>query len=393
MTYHLFVSGVDSRPDSASPIRCARPRRPAPAPSRSSGSATAAPARAPQRQLAVAHGRRYVRSRAAHRGHHLRHHRRHRGCVVERRLQDWFFGIYRGWLSSRSVLSRRGQSRQPAIERQRRRVSRSCFHFPTQRCLASVPGSRRALLQLRLRPGAFHRPRQRVRVPERDAPRGADCLAGRGSRQHGAALEDRVLHRSPYSAGGEHGSDLAVRSAFGPIFERHNVQLVLSAHEHVYERTRPIREGSSGSEVTYLVTGGGGAPLYPAGTAGMDRLFGVPASLCPRDGGRMHAARGCHRPRRRRFDGATLERCSSRPHHRRRQRRRGTSSSMRLSRRGLSVDCCERCLCGGRQAAAQPRCRRREDHRRAAVPGELLRFDVRRAGGRAIPPLGSRPGR
>ena len=75
------------------------------------------------------------------------------------------------------------------------------------------------------------------------------------------------FHRSPYSAGGEHGSDLAVRSAFGPLFERHGVQLAISAHEHDYERTRPIREGSTGSHVTYLVTGGGGGPLYPAGTA------------------------------------------------------------------------------------------------------------------------------
>ncbi|MEP6914281.1 MAG: Ig-like domain-containing protein, partial [Acidobacteriota bacterium] len=73
--------------------------------------------------------------------------------------------------------------------------------------------------------------------------------------------------RSPYSAGGEHGSDLEVRSSFGPLFERYGVQLVLSAHEHIYERTLPMREGSSGSPVTYIVTGGGGGPLYPAGTA------------------------------------------------------------------------------------------------------------------------------
>lgn len=74
------------------------------------------------------------------------------------------------------------------------------------------------------------------------------------------------FHRSPYSAGGEHGSDLAVRSAFGPFFERYGVQLVISAHEHDYERTIPMRQGSSGSAVTYLVTGGGGGPLYASGT-------------------------------------------------------------------------------------------------------------------------------
>jgi hypothetical protein len=70
-----------------------------------------------------------------------------------------------------------------------------------------------------------------------------------------------LFHRSPYSAGGEHGSDLAVRAAFAPIFEERGVQLVLSAHEHDYERSKPI------NGVTYVVTGGGGAPLYAAGTA------------------------------------------------------------------------------------------------------------------------------
>jgi len=76
-----------------------------------------------------------------------------------------------------------------------------------------------------------------------------------------------VFHRSPYSAGGEHGSDLTVRAAFGPVFEQYGVQLVISAHEHIYERTLPQRESATGSPVTYIVTGGGGGPLYPAGTA------------------------------------------------------------------------------------------------------------------------------
>jgi hypothetical protein len=73
-----------------------------------------------------------------------------------------------------------------------------------------------------------------------------------------------VYHRSPYSAGGEHGSDLAVRSAFAPLFEQYGVQLSISAHEHDYERSMPLRASSSGTAVTYVVSGGGGAPLYPA---------------------------------------------------------------------------------------------------------------------------------
>jgi len=78
-----------------------------------------------------------------------------------------------------------------------------------------------------------------------------------------------VYHRSAYSTGAEHGSDLAVRAAFGPLFERYGVDLALSGHDHDYERTKPMRESTSTSDhfVTYVVTGGGGAALYTVGTS------------------------------------------------------------------------------------------------------------------------------
>ncbi|MEO5898224.1 MAG: metallophosphoesterase family protein [Vicinamibacterales bacterium] len=77
-----------------------------------------------------------------------------------------------------------------------------------------------------------------------------------------------TFHRPPYSAGAHHGSDLEVRKAISPLLEKYGVQLALSGHEHAYERTVPLQEQSStGSPVTYIVTGGGGAPLYPAGVA------------------------------------------------------------------------------------------------------------------------------
>src|SRR5262249_55676847 len=40
----------------------------------------------------------------------------------------------------------------------------------------------------------------------------------------------------------------------------------LAGHEHDYERTVPIRESTTGTDkfVPYVVTGGGGAPLYPS---------------------------------------------------------------------------------------------------------------------------------
>src|SRR6185436_2948242 len=77
------------------------------------------------------------------------------------------------------------------------------------------------------------------------------------------------FHRPPYSTGAEHGSDLTIRNTFGPIFEQYGVQLVLNGHDHDYERTVPIRTSADPSlqAVTYIVTGGGGAPPYSVGTS------------------------------------------------------------------------------------------------------------------------------
>ena len=44
---------------------------------------------------------------------------------------------------------------------------------------------------------------------------------------------------------------------FLPILQRHRVTLVISGHEHHYERSRRI------AGIPYIVTGGGGAPLTP----------------------------------------------------------------------------------------------------------------------------------
>ena len=64
-----------------------------------------------------------------------------------------------------------------------------------------------------------------------------------------------AFHHPPFSCGGYLG-DLRVRRALVPLFERRDVDLVLSGHDHNYQRFR--RAG-----VTYVVHGGGGARLYP----------------------------------------------------------------------------------------------------------------------------------
>jgi 3',5'-cyclic AMP phosphodiesterase CpdA len=65
-------------------------------------------------------------------------------------------------------------------------------------------------------------------------------------------------HKPPFSSG-HHGSDPAVRDAFVPVFERNRVDLVLSGHDHNYERTGPI------NDVTYVITGGGGVGTRAVG--------------------------------------------------------------------------------------------------------------------------------
>lgn len=65
------------------------------------------------------------------------------------------------------------------------------------------------------------------------------------------------LHEPPYSTG-KHGSNINERRILCPLFEKAAVDIVFAGHNHLYERTKEIKG------VTYIVTGGGGAPLYDA---------------------------------------------------------------------------------------------------------------------------------
>jgi acid phosphatase type 7 len=66
------------------------------------------------------------------------------------------------------------------------------------------------------------------------------------------------LHRSLYSSS-RHGDDEKIREDLEPLLAHHGVDVVFSGHDHVYERTAPIKG------VTHVVSGGGGRELYPAG--------------------------------------------------------------------------------------------------------------------------------
>src|SRR5215813_6201599 len=61
-----------------------------------------------------------------------------------------------------------------------------------------------------------------------------------------------VFHHPIYSSGAEHGSDLGLRRGIEPLLTRYGVNVVLSGHDHIYERVKP-QQG-----VQYFVTGAGG---------------------------------------------------------------------------------------------------------------------------------------
>jgi len=73
----------------------------------------------------------------------------------------------------------------------------------------------------------------------------------------------------PYYTGSTHPAEggAYLKRALAPIFESTGVDVVFCGHNHLYERTAPIRDGrivEDGAGVVYVTTGAGGARRYPA---------------------------------------------------------------------------------------------------------------------------------
>jgi predicted MPP superfamily phosphohydrolase len=60
------------------------------------------------------------------------------------------------------------------------------------------------------------------------------------------------FHHPPYSSGDRHGSDQRLREVLEPLFLKYNVSVVLTGHDHFYERTKPQKG------IVYFVVGSGG---------------------------------------------------------------------------------------------------------------------------------------
>jgi hypothetical protein len=84
-----------------------------------------------------------------------------------------------------------------------------------------------------------------------------------------------VFHHPIYSDGDRHGPDVSLRVTLEPLLVRYGVDLVLSGHEHIYERIKPQKDiayfivGSSGQ----LRRGGLTRSAQTAAAFDQDRVF------------------------------------------------------------------------------------------------------------------------
>jgi hypothetical protein len=76
-----------------------------------------------------------------------------------------------------------------------------------------------------------------------------------------------VFHHPLYSSGERHGSDLKLREVLEPLFVNYNVSVVLTGHDHFYERVKPQKD------ITYFVAGSGGKLR----SGNIDRSSGITA--------------------------------------------------------------------------------------------------------------------
>jgi hypothetical protein len=179
--------------------------------------------------------------------------------------EAWVFGMYSSWMRARPFFPSIGNHDD---ETNAARPYRDVFTLPGNGASAAFPdhAERHSSFDY----GPIHFIALDTETAFANASRRAAMLAWLEADLAATTQPWRVayFHRPPYSAGPHHGSDFAVRAAFSPLFERYGVQLVLSGHEHLYERTLPWREHvAGGGFVTYVITGGGGAGLYPTGWA------------------------------------------------------------------------------------------------------------------------------
>lgn len=79
-----------------------------------------------------------------------------------------------------------------------------------------------------------------------------------------------AFHVPVFSSCPGHESSIPVRESYSPIFDKYGVDLVITGHAHIYERTGPINytlsenslQPTAENATIYFVSGGWGAPMY-----------------------------------------------------------------------------------------------------------------------------------
>ncbi|MCZ4098353.1 metallophosphoesterase family protein [Streptomyces sp. SID13666] len=102
-----------------------------------------------------------------------------------------------------------------------------------------------------------------------------DKRLGELRRQRGIDFIVVFFHHCAFSTTNSHASDGGVQEKWVPLFEKHQVDLVVNGHNHVYERTDAIRGGKVSKPVAigdtvhpekdgvvYVTAGGAGRSLY-----------------------------------------------------------------------------------------------------------------------------------
>lgn len=86
-----------------------------------------------------------------------------------------------------------------------------------------------------------------------------------------------VYFHQPFYTGSAHSAESSayVKEAYLDVFDETGVDLVLCGHNHLYERTAPMRHDkivSPGEGIIYVTTGAGGAQRYPEGETPPDYI-------------------------------------------------------------------------------------------------------------------------
>jgi hypothetical protein len=86
----------------------------------------------------------------------------------------------------------------------------------------------------------------------------------RADTEAGLVWRIAVVHHGPWSAGPHGPNAKIVAAGLVDLLAAHKLDLVLSGHDHIYERGEASvgSGGKPGTSMKYVVSGGGGAPLY-----------------------------------------------------------------------------------------------------------------------------------